>query len=216
MSSRIGVLRFPGTNCDWDIFKAVEWSGAKPQFLWHQDTFSVKDFDGFVVPGGFSYGDYLRSGALAAHAPAMNSLREAAEKGYPIFGVCNGFQILCEARLLPGALMRNAGLRFIDQMVELETQNNHQRFGSKLKKGQKTKMPIAHADGRFIVKEDELKRLQDAGQVFCTYVQNPNGSVGDIAGVMNEKKNVVAMMPHPERALYEWMGSSDGQYYFRN
>lgn len=216
MSSRIGVLRFPGTNCDWDIFKAAEWSGAKAQFLWHQDTFSINDFDGFIVPGGFSYGDYLRSGALAAHAPAMNSLREAADKGFPIFGVCNGFQILCEARLLPGALMRNSGLRFIDQMVELETQNNHQRFGSQLKKGQKTKMPIAHADGRYIVKDDELKKLQDAGQVFCTYVQNPNGSVGDIAGVMNEKKNVVAMMPHPERALYEWMGSSDGQYYFRN
>lgn len=149
MSSRIGVLRFPGTNCDWDIFKAVGGVVLKPNSCGIQDTFSIKDFDGYVVPGGFSYGDYLRSGALAAHAPAMNSLREAAEKGYPIFGVCNGFQILCEARLLPGALMRNSGLRFIDQMVELETQNTHQRFGSKLKKGQKTKMPIAHADGRY-------------------------------------------------------------------
>lgn len=214
MSKAIGVLRFPGTNCDWDIWKAVEWSGHKPQFLWHQDTFKVDDFDGFIVPGGFSYGDYLRSGALAAHAPAMNSLREADEKGFPIFGVCNGFQILCEARLLPGALMRNAGLRFIDQMVELKTQNNHRRFGAKLKAGQTTQMPIAHADGRYVIDSDGLKKIQDNNQIFCTYVNNPNGSVGDIAGVMNEKKNVVAMMPHPERALYDWMGSSDGQFYF--
>lgn len=214
MSKTIGVLRFPGTNCDWDIWKAVEWSGLTPKFLWHQDTFKVDDFEGFIVPGGFSYGDYLRSGALAAHAPAMQSLREADEKGFPIFGVCNGFQILCEARLLPGALMRNAGLRFIDQMVELKTQNSHRRFGAKLQPGQTTKMPIAHADGRYVIAADDLKKLQDNGQVFCTYVSNPNGSVGDIAGVMNEKKNVVAMMPHPERALYDWMGSSDGQFYF--
>lgn len=216
MSEKIGVLRFPGTNCDWDIYKAVEWSGAKPTFLWHQDTFNVEDYDGFVVPGGFSYGDYLRSGALAAHAPAMNSLRTAAEKGYPIFGVCNGFQILCESGLLPGALMRNAGLRFIDQMIEVETQNSHKRFGLKLKKNQKSRMPIAHADGRYFVTQDELKKIQDNGQVFCTYTANPNGSAGNIAGVMNAQKNVVAMMPHPERAIYEWMGSSDGQLYFRN
>ncbi len=214
MSEKIGVLRFPGTNCDRDIYKAVEESGHQPTYLWHQDTFSVTDFDGYIVPGGFSYGDYLRSGALAAHAPALDSLREAAQKGYPIFGVCNGFQILCEAQLLPGALMRNAGLRFIDQMVELKTHNSHQRFGQKLKAGQMTKMPIAHADGRYVIGSDDLKKLQDRGQIFCTYSENPNGSIGDIAGVMNEQKNVVAMMPHPERALYEWMGSCDGQLYF--
>lgn len=214
MSQKIGVLRFPGTNCDWDIFKAVEWSGHRPEFLWHQDTFSVQDYQAFIVPGGFSYGDYLRSGALAAHAPAMNSLREAATQGYPIFGVCNGFQILCEARLLPGVLMRNRDLRFVDTMVELKTQNIPMRFGEKLKPGQVTKMPIAHADGRYVVTEDSLKRLQDNGQIFCTYTKNPNGSVGDIAGVMNASKNVVAMMPHPERAYFSWMGSSDGTFYF--
>jgi phosphoribosylformylglycinamidine synthase subunit PurQ / glutaminase len=214
VSAKIGVLRFPGTNCDQDIWKAVEWSHLTPEYLWHQDTFKVEDYEGFIVPGGFSYGDYLRSGALAAHAPAMNSLREAAQKGFPIFGICNGFQILCEAQLLPGVLMRNAGLRFIDQMIEVKTQNSHQRFGAKLKKDQVCKMPIAHADGLYFVSNDELKNLQDGEQIFCTYMQNPNGSIGDIAGVMNQKKNVVAMMPHPERALYEWMGSSDGQFYF--
>ena len=214
MSQKIGVLRFPGTNCDWDIYKAVEESGQQPQFLWHQDLFKPEDFAGFIIPGGFSYGDYLRSGALAAHAPAMKSLREAADKGYPVFGVCNGFQILCEAHLLPGTLVRNSGQRFIDKMVRLKTQNAHSRFGQKLKTGQVTQMPIAHADGRYVIAEDGLKTLQDRAQIFCTYEENPNGSVFDIAGVMNEKKNVVAMMPHPERALFDWMGSADGRYYF--
>jgi phosphoribosylformylglycinamidine synthase len=211
---KIGVLRFPGTNCDRDIWKAVETFDGTPEWLWHQDKFNPQDYEAFILPGGFSYGDYLRSGALAAHAPAMDSVREAAEKGFPVFGVCNGFQILCEAQLLPGALLRNAGRRFIDTEVELKVVNPNKRFGSVLKPGQSVKMPIAHADGRYHVSADELKKIQDNGQVFCTYVENPNGSVGDIAGVMNAKKNVVAMMPHPERALFAWMGSEDGRLFF--
>ncbi|MCB9073625.1 MAG: phosphoribosylformylglycinamidine synthase subunit PurQ [Bdellovibrionaceae bacterium] len=211
---KVGVLRFPGTNCDRDIWHAVEQVGDTPQWLWYQDRFNPKDFDSFIVPGGFSYGDYLRSGALAAHAPVMQSLKEASELGYPIFGVCNGFQILCEAQLLPGVLMRNSHLRFLDTMVDLTVINAHKRFGQKLEKGQKVHMPIAHADGCYYVSDDDLKRIQDNQQIYCTYVRNPNGSVADIAGVMNKNKNVVGMMPHPERAMYEWMGSCDGQKFF--
>jgi len=211
---KIGVLRFPGTNCDRDIWKAVEEFDGTPEWLWHQDKFTVENYEAFILPGGFSYGDYLRSGALAAHAPAMTSVKEAADKGYPVFGICNGFQILCEAQLLPGALLRNAGRRFIDTEVELKVANPGKRFGAKLQPQQTLKMPIAHADGRYHVTADELKKIQDNGQVFCTYVKNPNGSVGDIAGVMNAKKNVVAMMPHPERALFSWMGSEDGRNFF--
>lgn len=214
MAKKVGVLRFPGTNCDRDIWQAVEESGYTPEWLWHKDQFEPENYESFIVPGGFSYGDYLRSGALSAHSPVMNSLKVAADKGYPIFGICNGFQILCEARLLPGALLRNHHGRFIDQIIELEIQSAHIRFGNKLAKGQTVKMPIAHADGRFYADESTLKSIQDNGQVYCTYKENPNGSVADIAGVMNDKKNVVGMMPHPERALFEWMGSVDGKLFF--
>lgn len=215
MSSRkVGVLRFPGTNCDRDIWEAVEAVGDVPQWLWYQDQFEVKDFDGFILPGGFSYGDYLRSGALAAHAPVMKSLKEAAQKGYPIFGVCNGFQILCEAQLLPGVLMRNDHRKFLDTIVDLQVVNPHQRFGARLEKGQKVTMPIAHADGRYYASADELKKIEDQQQIFCVYTQNPNGSAMNIAGVMNKAKNVVGMMPHPERAMHSWMGSRDGVLFF--
>jgi phosphoribosylformylglycinamidine synthase subunit PurQ / glutaminase len=211
---KIGVLRFPGTNCDRDIWQAVEQMGDTPEWLWYQDQFKADDYESFIIPGGFSYGDYLRSGALAAHAPAMKSLKEAADKGYPVFGICNGFQILCEAKLLPGVLMRNSHRRFLDTMVELKVEAPHQRFGAKLKPGQKVRMPIAHADGRFYASQDELKKIQDNGQIFCSYLSNPNGSAADIAGIMNKNKNVVGMMPHPERAMYEWMGSDQGAMFF--
>lgn len=210
----IGILRFPGTNCDWDIWNAVEEMGAKPQWLWHQDSFVPEEFESFIIPGGFSYGDYLRSGALAAKAPVMDSLREADQKGYPIFGICNGFQILCEAGLLPGVLMQNLERRFVDKMISIRIENNHSRFGSQLKKNEVVRMPVAHADGRYYVPESDLKGIQDSGQVFCTYENNHNGSLGNIAGLMNKKKNVVGMMPHPERALHTWMGSDDGRKFF--
>lgn len=211
---KVGVLRFPGTNCDRDIWQAVEVAGDRPEWLWYQDQFDPKDFDSFIIPGGFSYGDYLRSGALAAHAPVMKSVKEAADKGYPVFGICNGFQILCEAGLLPGVLMRNNHRKFLDTMVDLKVQNTNSRFGKNLKSGQVVRMPIAHADGNYYAPEKDLKAIEDNGQIFCTYLKNPNGAAHDIAGLMNKNKNVVGMMPHPERALYEWMGSDHGKSFF--
>ena len=210
--SKVGVLRFPGTNCDRDIWKSIELKGKTPEWIWYQDTFDPKSYDAYLVPGGFSYGDYLRSGALAALSPAVENLKQAAEMGKPIFGICNGFQILCEAGLLPGALMRNQKGRFIDQWVDLKLNNKCQ--WSPFEEGQVYRMPMAHADGRYFINEEGLKELKAKGQVWLTYEENPNGSVGDIAGVMNEQGNVVGMMPHPDRALFEWMGSQDGLKFF--
>ncbi len=207
----VGVLRFPGTNCDRDVFEALEGAGRKPEWLWHADQFDSRKHEALFLPGGFSYGDYLRSGALAARAPAMKSVREAAERGVPVLGICNGFQILCEAGLLPGALVRNRGLRFIDDWVSLRSVNKHAQFA---RAGGSARLPIAHADGRFVVSDDELKKLQDRGQIWWQYESNPNGAAHDIAGVMNEKKNVAALMPHPERAMHAWMGGTDGVGFF--
>lgn len=210
--SRVGVLRFPGTNCDRDIWKSLETKGYKPEWIWYEDIFKPDSFDAYLVPGGFSYGDYLRSGALAALSPAVESLKEAATIGKPIFGICNGFQILCEAGLLPGALMRNEGGRFIDQWVDLKVANKSQ--WSPFEEGQVYSMPMAHADGRYFIADKDFVELQNNSQIWLTYSDNPNGSVGDIAGVMNKEGNVVGMMPHPDRALFEWMGSKDGLHFF--
>lgn len=212
MSKKVGVLRFLGTNCDRDMWKAVEAVGLEPEWLWYADQFNVKDYIAFLVPGGFSYGDYLRCGALAAKSPVMMSLREAADKGLPILGVCNGFQILCESGLLPGALVRNESLRFIDDWAGLELVNPNTHFSkSKLKQ---VKLPIAHGEGRFVIDAGGMKALEDNEQIWWRYVDNPNGSMGDIAGIMNKNKNVAALMPHPERALFEWMGGEDGYNFF--
>jgi phosphoribosylformylglycinamidine synthase subunit PurQ / glutaminase len=214
MSLPVGVLRFPGTNCDRDVFEAVELRGNKAEWLWHADQFDPKAYRALLLPGGFSYGDYLRAGALAARSPVMNSVREAANRGVPVLGICNGFQILCEAGLLPGVLTRNKDLRFIDDWVELKLENQHPYFGRTLTTGVKAKLPIAHADGRFYVEGDDLKRIQDKGQVWWSFMNNPNGAIANIAGLMNEKKNVAALMPHPERAMFDWMGGVDGAAFF--
>lgn len=208
----IGVVRFLGTNCDRDIWQAVEMGGAKPKWLWYQDHFDVKDVDGIIIPGGFSYGDYLRCGALAGKAPVMEDVKKAAEKGVPVMGICNGFQILCETGLLPGALVRNESLRFIDQWSSLKLQNECASWKSG--KAEVT-LPIAHGEGRFVIGEDGEKQLWDSGQVWWTYQDNPNGSMGDIAGVLNKTKTVAGMMPHPERAVADWMGSSEGLAFFQ-
>jgi phosphoribosylformylglycinamidine synthase len=208
----VGILRFPGTNCDRDIWKSIEMKNKKPEWLWYEESFKPEDYDAFLVPGGFSYGDYLRSGALAALSPAMESLKKADSLGKPIFGICNGFQILCEAGLLPGALMRNEQGRFIDQWVNLKLEN--ESGWSPFEVGKSYHMPMAHADGRYFINEGGLKNLKDNQQIWLTYEKNPNGSVSDIAGVMNEKRNVVGMMPHPDRALFDWMGSLDGLKFF--
>lgn len=207
---KIGVLRFPGTNCDRDIFNWVQMRDLKPEFLWHLDQFSVQDYEALIIPGGFSYGDYLRSGALAALSPAMRSVREFAHKGGPILGICNGFQILCEAHLLPGALVQNENRRFIDDWVDLNFRGSHSRFAAKAQKNDNIKLPIAHGDGRYFVGAEDLKKIQDEDQIWLTYKNNPNGSVGNIAGVLNSNKNVAGLMPHPERAVAGWMGGLDG------
>ena len=213
MSMRIGVVRFLGTNCDRDIYKAVEWAGHKPHWLWYADHFDSNYVDAVIVPGGFSYGDYLRSGALAAKAPVMSDLVKAADKGLPILGICNGFQILCEAGLLPGALVKNEGLKFVDRWQALKLENSCEHWGAD--KLQQTQFPVAHGDGRFVIDDEGLKQIQDDGQVWWTYQEgNPNGSVADIAGAMNKKKNVAALMPHPERAMAAWMGSDEGLQVF--
>lgn len=210
--AKIGILRFLGTNCDRDIWKAIEAAGHEPQWLWYENTFEPKDFKAFVLPGGFSYGDYLRCGALAARSPVMSSLKQAADKGYPVLGICNGFQILCEAGLLPGALVQNESLRFIDDWVDLKLENPQPSFGGE--RVQKARLPVAHGEGRYVIEEDDLKKIEDRGQIWWRYLKNPNGSIADIAGVMNEKKNVAALMPHPERAVADWMGGADGYCFF--
>lgn len=211
---KVGVLRFPGTNCDEDVFKAVEEVGLKAEWLWHRDRFDFKDFTAFVLPGGFSYGDYLRCGALAALSPVMEDLKAAADKGYPVLGICNGFQILCETKLLPGALVRNHKGRFIDAWVDLEVKNHSSKVASKQKQGEVLKLPIAHGEGCFTIDQDGLKKIKDNGQIWLEYKNNPNGSMDNIAGVFNAQKNVAALMPHPERAMQEWMGGKDGQNFF--
>jgi phosphoribosylformylglycinamidine synthase I len=204
----VGILRFLGTNCDRDVWKAVEALDMKPEWLWYEDRFEAKDYSAYVVPGGFSYGDYLRCGALAAKAPAMASLQEAAKAGAPVLGICNGFQILCEAKLLPGVLVRNESRKFIDKWVSLKIENTN-RWSTKTASG--VRLPIAHGEGRYYVEDDHLRRMEQAGQIWCRYEnENPNGSLKDIAGVSNEQKNVCGLMPHPERAMFEWMGGADG------
>lgn len=212
MSKRIGVVRFLGTNCDQDVFNAVQLAELTPEWVWYQDQFDKSQYAAIILPGGFSYGDYLRCGALAARSPVMKSVREAARFGTPILGICNGFQILCEAGLLPGALLRNNSLRFRDGWVHLNMVSRHNKFAGQTLN--KVKLPIAHGEGRYFVEEDQVKKLFDDEQVWWTYEQNPNGSIENIAGVLNDKKNVAALMPHPERAVADFMGGQDGLCFF--
>lgn len=207
---KIGITRFPGTNCDYDIELFIKARGHQAQWLWHEDRFSTADVEAVIVPGGFSYGDYLRCGALAAKSPVMDSVRDFASRGGPVLGICNGFQILCESGLLPGVLVRNEGQKFIDEWVELEVVNPDSVFTRTKKRGESLRLPIAHGEGRFLAPEKELRGIQEKGQVWLKYRKNPNGSLADIAGVLNEKKNVAGLMPHPERALFDWMGGQDG------
>ncbi|MBX2986418.1 MAG: phosphoribosylformylglycinamidine synthase subunit PurQ [Bdellovibrionaceae bacterium] len=207
---KIGVTRFPGTNCDHDIWSFVEARGHQPRWLWHQDRFNPREIDAVLVPGGFSYGDYLRCGALAAKSPVMNDVRALAAAGKPVLGICNGFQILCESGLLPGVLVRNKSRRFIDEWAELQVEQPNPHFGRGHQTGARLRLPIAHGEGCFLTTAEEMKRLRGEGQIWLKYVNNPNGSLEDIAGVTNDKRNVAGLMPHPERALYDWMGGLDG------
>jgi phosphoribosylformylglycinamidine synthase len=213
---RFAVIVFPGSNCDIDCCKAVEETIGQPvDYVWHTAT-DLSAYDAIIVPGGFSYGDYLRCGAIACFAPVMNEVRKAAEEGKYVLGICNGFQILTEAGLLPGVLLRNRELKFRCHPALLEVVNNETPFTRDYAKGEIVNIPIAHGEGNYYCDEETLAKLEANGQVVFRYKagENPNGSVSDIAGICNEGRNVVGMMPHPERAVSELLGSSDGKRMF--
>lgn len=250
---KLGVIQFPGTNCDRDIFFFGQELGFKPEYLWHQNLFSTDEFEMIIIPGGFSFGDYLRTGALAARAKVMKSVTEFALKGGPVLGICNGFQILCEAGLLPGVLVKNqesiltntnklntnqnsisnlntnsnqnvnssqnempeiVNKSFTDKWVSLNRVHSNSFFYSKQNNlNSQIRLPIAHGEGCYYLPQDQIQQLEDQQQVWFRYAksENPNGSIHDIAGVMNKNHNVAGLMPHPERALFDWMGGTDGR-----
>jgi phosphoribosylformylglycinamidine synthase len=208
------VIVFPGSNCDRDLVVALERAGAKVSQVWHKDTALPEGVDLIAIPGGFSFGDYLRCGAIAAKSPICRSVIRHAEKGGYVFGVCNGFQVLTETGLLPGALLRNAGLKYICKTVELQVEAEHCAYTSGYAKGERFHIPIAHHDGNYFVDTETLARLQAEDRVAFTYVDNPNGSVGDIAGVLSHNRRVLGMMPHPERMAEPAHGGTDGAKLF--
>jgi phosphoribosylformylglycinamidine synthase subunit PurQ / glutaminase len=212
---KFAVLVFPGSNCDVDMYKGVEDCLAEPvEYVWQTET-DLSKYDALLLPGGFSYGDYLRPGAMASYAPVMEQVKQLAEKGKLILGICNGFQILTEAGLLPGALRRNASLKFQCKMVDLKVENNQTPFTSDYAKGEWIKIPIAHGDGNYYCDEETLQQLEENNQIVFRYEGlNPNGSIAEIAGIINKGGNVLGMMPHPERAVHEWLGSTDGKRMF--
>lgn len=211
------VIVFPGSNCDRDCKVAVERStGEQVSMVWHAETELPKDLDLIVIPGGFSYGDYLRCGAMAAQSAIMPAIQKAAEDGVTIVGICNGFQILCEAGLLPGALMRNNKLKYICKPISLQVANPNTRFTKLYGEQSEVIMTQGNGDGNYFADEETLKRIEDNGQVVFRYVDNPNGSVNDIAGIMNERGNVIGMMPHPDRAFEAELGSADGATLFQS
>jgi phosphoribosylformylglycinamidine synthase I len=213
---RAAVIVFPGSNRDRDMIAALtRIGGTAPAIVWHKDT-EIPEVDLIVIPGGFSYGDYLRSGAIAARSPIMTAVRDRAFRGVRVLGVCNGFQILTEAGLLPGVLMRNASLRFVCREVKLEVVNNATPFTSAYAKGQIIRCPVAHHDGNYFADAETLKAVEDKGQVAFRYAEgtNPNGSLNDIAGVFNGAKNILGLMPHPENLIEAAHGGTDGRGLF--
>lgn len=209
MAPTVGVVVFPGSNCEFDVVESVERLGATGRLLWHGDD-SVGDVDAVVVPGGFAHGDYLRPGAIARFSPMMQSVTAFAAQGGPVVGICNGFQVLTEAGLLPGALQKNAGLKFVCKEVELQVETTNSVLTNAADAGQVLRIPINHFEGNYTCSPETLAELQAEDRVVVTYVDNPNGSVGDIAGICNAERNVVGLMPHPERASHALLGSDDG------
>ncbi|HSJ63225.1 MAG TPA: phosphoribosylformylglycinamidine synthase subunit PurQ [Gemmatimonadaceae bacterium] len=222
---KFGIVTFPGSNCDYDAYHAVvDALGEQAVYLWHKDH-DLQDVDVVILPGGFSYGDYLRAGAIARFSPIMREVTAFARRGGPVLGICNGFQIACEAGLVPGALMRNAGLKFVSAMVHLRVENTDTLFTNQLAPTDVLRIPIAHGEGRYVADADTLERLEGEGQVVFRYVNprgerdpgaNPNGSMNDIAGIVSEAGNVLGMMPHPERASDPLLGSDDGLAIFQS
>jgi phosphoribosylformylglycinamidine synthase len=217
MAFRSAVVTFPGSNCDRDLAVALEQiSGTEPHHIWHGDAELPEKLDFIALPGGFSYGDYLRSGAMAAKSPVMRAVIEQANRGVPVLGVCNGFQVLTEAHLLPGALMRNAGQLFVCRTVALEVANSQSLFTGGYEVGQQIHIPVAHHDGNFYADEATLDRIEGEGRVAFRYAEEVNGSQRNIAGILNEAGNVLGMMPHPERAIDEGHGGTDGRALFES
>jgi phosphoribosylformylglycinamidine synthase len=222
---RFAVVRFPGSNCDQDAYYVVRDVLGKPvDYVWHQDT-SLKGYDCVILPGGFSYGDYLRTGAIARFSPIMDAVIEHARKGRFVIGICNGFQVLCESHLLPGALVRNRGLKFVCKDVFLRTENHQTPWTRSAKPGQVLRMPIAHGEGCYTADRATLDALRSSNRIVFRYVDaagcvtseaNPNGSMENIAGIANEQFNVLGMMPHPERASERILGSADGRVIFES
>jgi phosphoribosylformylglycinamidine synthase len=211
------VIVFPGSNCDRDAARALERITGKPAaMVWHKETALPDAVDLVVLPGGFSYGDYLRSGAMAARSPVVREVIAHAERGGLVLGICNGFQVLTETRLLPGALARNAGLKFVCKEVPLSIENGNTAFTRAYREQRETEIPIAHGDGRFIADEDVLDRIEGEGRVVFRYRDNPNGSARNIAGITNERGNVMGMMPHPERASDPVLGRTGGAPVFQS
>lgn len=211
---KFAVIQFPGSNCDFDLLWAIrDVMQAEAEFVWHEEN-SLSGFDGVLIPGGFSYGDYLRCGAIASFSNIMPEIKRLAAEGKPVFGTCNGFQILVEAGLLPGALIQNDSLKFVSKWQNLKV-NNNSKFTTVFSEDEVISLPIAHGEGKYIADEQTLADLKENGQIVFTYVNgNPNGSALDIAGICNKEGNVLGMMPHPERAVESLLGGNDGQKMF--
>lgn len=209
MTARVGVVQFPGTNCEFDTVDAINALGGEANVVWHGAT-DLRGVDAVVVPGGFAHGDYLRPGAIAQFSPVMSRVVDFAASGGPVVGICNGFQVLTELGLLPGALQKNAGLKFICQMQELEIVSINHVLGGGMQVGETLRIPINHFEGNYVCDPDVARRLVDEDRIVLRYLDNPNGSILDIAGICSEGRNVVGMMPHPERATSPLLGSQDG------
>ena len=208
--TRVAVIRFPGSNCDADTLEAAARAGADAYYVWHRDT-DLRGADAVILPGGFAYGDYLRAGAIARFSPVMDAVQAHAGAGSPVLGICNGFQVLCEAGLLPGALVRNAGVKFLSRPVTVRVEAADTPFSTAYEEGAIFEAPIAHGEGRYVASADVLDELEDKRRVVLRYVgENPNGSSNHIAGITNATRNVVGMMPHPERAAESLLGETRG------
>jgi phosphoribosylformylglycinamidine synthase len=210
MSARVAVVQFPGTNCELDVVEAVRSLGAEAEVVFHTSE-SLGGADAVVIAGGFAHGDYLRPGAIARFSPIMEAVEEMARQGAPVIGICNGFQVLCESRLLPGALQKNAGLRFICGMADLRVESVDSPLTSRSLVDDVLRIPINHFEGNYICSPETLAELRAEERIVLRYVDNPNGSVDDIAGICSAERNVVGLMPHPERASHELLGSTDGR-----
>ncbi len=218
---RVAVVRFPGSNCDFDTLRSARRAGAEAYLVWHRET-RLQNPDAVILPGGFSYGDYLRSGAIARFSPVMAAVQRFAQDGGPVLGICNGFQILCEAGLLPGALMRNSRLSFVSRPVQLRVEQTETAFTNRYRPGQLLTLPLAHGEGRFVADPETLRRLEENARVVVRYVdpdggplrEEINGSLHDIAGIANEAGNVVGLMPHPDRSADPALGNTDGMGFF--